>query len=327
MLDIVRSFQLTTNTVQSYSTQVRAFYRIAAQYGLPLDRPLTERELCIALIIYAQGGHKPTTYGAFVSALSDWHKRKYNGVQLVRDSLYLDVRSSLHNLYGDENVSVPKTAVTTDDLLAIHGQIDTRYFEHARDWCACLIAFFGLLRISEYMDAGLRVQHVRLAARDADGQPSGLEILVHHSKTSRAQKLIAISSRVDVLCPVRAYTHYRQFLVTLRLPTPVDSPLFVFRFNDGRHRAMTAEQFIRQVRAYYRATFPDRDPATYAGHSFRRGGTSALILAGVPQTSIMAHGRWSSEAFHRYFDSHHSQAMRLSATQALDGSVKRARLS
>ena len=51
---MVRSFQLTTNTVQSYSTQVRAFYRIAAQYGLPLDRPLTERELCIALIIYAQ---------------------------------------------------------------------------------------------------------------------------------------------------------------------------------------------------------------------------------------------------------------------------------
>ena len=89
---------------------------------------------------------------------------------------------------------------------------------------------------------------------------------------------------------------------------------------------MTTAQFITQVRLYFRAAFPNRDTRTYAGHSFRHGGATAPILAGVSDTAIMAHGRWSSQAYHAHFDHVHSQATRLAATQSLDGAVKRPRL-
>ena len=51
------------------------------------------------------------------------------------------------------------------------------------------------------MDAGLRIQHVRLAAPDAGGKPSGLDIVIQYSKTSRTPAQISICSRVDALCP------------------------------------------------------------------------------------------------------------------------------
>ena len=82
---------------------------------------------------------------------------------------------------------------------------------------------------------------------------------------------------------------------------------------------MTGQQFIGRVRVYTTHAFPDRDPAVFAGYSFPRGGTSALILAGVQPDMIKAHGRWTSQAYQRCFDPVHSQAMRPAATRALSG--------
>ena len=250
-----------------------------------------------------------------MSAIADWTRQSW-GVELPRLRQFDAVMTSLRNLHGNINFNTPKTALTMDDLAAIHRQLDTRYFEHARDWCACLVAFFGLLRISEYMDSGLRIQHVQSSA-------FSLDITIQFSKTSRAPVRISLSAREDVFCPVRAFKHYREFLTRLRLPTDPNSALFVFRYEAGHHRPMTGQQFIQQVRNYIAAAFPSRDTSTYADHSFRRGGTSALILAGVHADIIKVHGRWSSEAYQRYFDSAHSPAMRLAATSALANAPRR----
>ena len=193
---------------------------------------------------------------------------------MPRGRRYDAVRTSLLNLHGADNVSIPKVAITMDDLLAIRRQLDTRYCEHARDWCACLIAFFGLLRIGEYMDAGLRVRLVRPEA-------ASLEITVLYSKTCRSPAQVSVSARSDQLCPLRAFLHYRGFLARLGLATGPDSALFVFRFDTRQHSPMTGQQFIQLVRCHLAAAFPDRNVTGYAGHSFRRGGASALILAGV----------------------------------------------
>ncbi|KAF9224483.1 hypothetical protein BS17DRAFT_641968, partial [Gyrodon lividus] len=39
------------------------------------------------------------------------------------------------------------------------------------------------------------------------------------------------------------------------------------------------------------------------GHSFRIGGTTELLLTGVPPDIVKALGRWSSDAFLRYWHS------------------------
>ena len=61
---------------------------------------------------------------------------------------------------------------------------------------------------------------------------------------------------------------------------------------------------------------PDCPSQRYAGHSFRRGGATALKLAGVADSDIQRHGRWKSNAYKLYFDAD-SPAFRLIATRAL----------
>ena len=308
VIDIVCGYALTTNTLRSYRTQESELRRIAALYYIPLDQLLSEHDLCLALIAYAQS-HKPTTLPQFVSAVANWSQREWQR-SLPRGRRYDAVRTSLLNLHGADNFSIPKVAITMDDLLAIRRQLDMRYFEHARDWCACLIAFFGLLRIGEYMDAGLRVRHVRPEA-------ASLEITVQYSKTCRSPAQVSVSARNDQLCPLRAFLHYRGFLARLGLATGPDSALFVFRFDTRQHSPMSGQQFIQLVRCHLAAAFPDSNVSGYAGHSCRRGGASALILAGVHADLVKSHGRWSSDTYLRYFDAAHSPAMRLAATHAL----------
>jgi len=42
-----------------------------------------------------------------------------------------------------------------------------------------------------------------------------------------------------------------------------------------------------------------RDHHDYSGHSFRRGGTTAMYEAGVLETLIAMHGRWRSLAYRK----------------------------
>lgn len=280
---------------------------------------MDEQDLCLAIAVYADS-HKVTTVPLFVSALADYTRRTF-GTDLPRGTLYEQVIRGLTNYYGDTNVSAPKSALTTADLRAFSQLLDTRYFEHARDWCACLIAFFGLLRISEYMNSGLRMQHVCSTLE-------GVEVTVLRSKTSHVKTTIALASRPDGLCPKKALTDYLSFFPVLRLPQHPDDPLFVTRLHDGHSvQPMTADEFIARVRDLVRTAFPNREPSLYAGHSFRRGGASALQLAGVPAAMIQRHGRWASDAYRGYLDSANSSDMRLLATRSLLPSSDQSRTS
>ena len=79
----------------------------------------------------------------------------------------------------------------------------------------------------------------------------------------------------------------------------------------------TDAEFITRLRELIVTAFPDRDPSRYASHSFRRGGASALQLAGVPAAVIQKHGRRTSDAFRAYMDAASNPALRLIATRAL----------
>ena len=82
-----------------------------------------------------------------MSALANFASQ-HNHPPLPRNKLYERLTAGLNNYYGDINVSVPRKALTLSDLCAFYAAID-----------ACLFAFFGLLRINNYANAGLLVQH------------------------------------------------------------------------------------------------------------------------------------------------------------------------
>ena len=87
---------------------------------------------------------------------------------------------------------------------------------------------------------------------------------------------------------------------------------------------LTDITFIRHVRRWVR-DYLHNSPADYSGHSFRSGGTTALQIAGVPESTIASHGRWKSLAYRAYFDVQFNLQLRLAATDQL--SVNDSRLS
>lgn len=265
--------------------------------------PISERSLCGVIIIYAHA-HKITSLAGFISAVQQYAVSRFHP-DLPRHRLFTAVKTGLENWYGDTNICQPKQAITVDDLLAFRRHLKPTNFTHCRNWCACLFAFFGLLRINEYCNGALLVKHVVV-------ERWGVSLIIPYSKTSLIPTEVDIIKRSDVLCPLLAYRAYVSFLPQeLRQP---GHPFFLQSIDAVA--PMTDSSFIANIRALVSSAL-GRDPAVYAGHSFRRGGTTALLQAGVPEATIASHGRWKSQAYRGYVDVQHNLGMRLAATAQL----------
>jgi hypothetical protein len=224
---------------------------------------------------------------------------------LPRGAIYRRVITGLTNWYSDTNFSQPAKAITSDDLLTIRAKINLNSFADARAWCASIFAFYGVLRVKEYTSSGLLVQHVQLHSW-------GINLMIPFSKTALIPASVAIVRRDDTLCPVLAYHAYTS-LLPLRYRQP-HHPFFLHHPHSDI--PLDTHTFIRHIRIWILRYLHD-DPSEYSGHSFRRGGTTALQLAGVPESTIAAHGRWKSLAYRAYFDVQHNLRLRLSATAQL----------
>lgn len=80
-------------------------------------------------------------------------------------------------------------------------------------------------------------------------------------------------------------------------PMPANSPLFSYLSLHG-WRCLTKKNFLAHCNTVWSAAGL---PTT--GHSFRIGGTTEFLLAGVSPDIVKALGRWSSDAFLRYWRS------------------------
>ena len=253
--------------------------------------------------------HKRTSVPGFVAAIAN-HAHNLGHGALPRFEQYRRLIAGIQNYHADQ-LRQPKHAITLADLRAIRAHTDVATFDGARNWCACLLAFFGLLRINEYANGGLRHGDVRLSA-------TGVTLTVPFSKTSLQPTDVELAARADDLCPARALAAYLVFFD--RYPALSRAPsaaLFVTRRADAGIHNTTDSEFIAIVRALLQRADPLRDTSRYAGHSFRRGGTTALKQWGVSDADIQRHGRWRSDAYRQYIDGDHNLAVRLHATQAI----------
>ena len=155
---------------------------------------------------------------------------------------------------------------------------------------ACTLAFFGMLRSSEYTSPNNTtfLSNSTLQVTNISFSPdlSFVSILIKHSKTDSFRhgctiRLAAVSSD---LCPVAAllrYLRYRHYSV---------GPLFVFQSG------------IYLTRHHIVTLLHDALPhvSNINTHSFRIGRASTASLAGIPDSLIQVMGRWSSDAYHRY---------------------------
>lgn len=181
------------------------------------------------------------------------------------------------------------------NIADICSAIDHFSFAGVRDWCMLTMAFFGLLRIGEYCGGGLRMQDVTLFSW-------GICICIPFSKTTPHPTEIRIAARgdKDILCPARALRNYIRW-VHPTLTNTRAAPLFLKHPTDPSATPVSADAFTQRIHDF--ALFLRLDPSRFAGHSLRRGGATALYIAGVPEAIIQQHGRWRSLVVRRYMES------------------------
>ena len=155
---------------------------------------------------------------------------------------------------------------------------------------AVLLAFFGLLRVSEYTTPSASFfdeeTHLSLADVNFNWERRVALIRIKKSKTDPFRQGVTI--RVGILdhylCPVHALLRY----LVRRGPAP--GPLFIFQ--DGKY--LTRAKVLNVLTS----SLPHVPHVNT--HSFRRGGASALADANTPSHVIQIMGRWKSNAYMEY---------------------------
>ena len=155
---------------------------------------------------------------------------------------------------------------------------------------AILLAYFGLLRVSEftfYPPSSSR-KYVPLTRDDVkiNNTNSLMEVHIRKSKTDQfaVGEKVVLASIGGSLCPVKAmidFLHFRNY---------DKEPLY--KFSSG-----LALQRIHIQRLFHSHISPVINLNT---HSLRIGGATLLSLAGVPDSIIKKMGRWKSDCFKKY---------------------------
>jgi hypothetical protein len=78
---------------------------------------------------------------------------------------------------------------------------------------------------------------------------------------------------------------------------PPDAPFFAYRANDTAWAYPTKDHFLRRCHDIWTSA----KLLCVHGHSFRIGGSTELLLAGVPCDVVAALGGWTSLAFLLYW--------------------------
>ena len=182
-----------------------------------------------------------------------------------------------------------KQPITFVHLAMLYDVVSVQFSRHdaAMMHSAMSLAFFGMLRVSEYTSSHSHsyAPESTLLVEDAYIIESTLHISLKSSKTDpfRVGSVVRLVQTSSRFCPVMAFRSFSRFRGSQL------GPLYTYQNGSFLTRSRLSTMLQR--------IFPAAHINT---HSFRIGGASAASSAGIPDSSIKILGRWSSDAFLRY---------------------------
>ena len=172
------------------------------------------------------------------------------------------------------------------------------------------IAVFGMLRCGKFTNNSntLSIKTLRIHNAEFISNNTGshlLRIFIPISKTDLFREGIHIHlpcfCDLYNICPVHEMKTMLEMRKSLKLTMGPFSALFLFENNiilQRKHVTNLLNQLnISQVFGQHKLT----------GHSFRRGGATALANNGTPDCIIQMLGRWKSDSYKKYIGSNPSQ--------------------
>jgi hypothetical protein len=171
---------------------------------------------------------------------------------------------------------------------------------HATLWCAFTIGFFLFARKSNLVPPSPAKfdKNKHLCRRDIIIGHNQILVYIKWSKTIQTGNRYILIPLVSIpgspLCPRAAAVN-----MFCRVKASPEEPAFSVPSGE-KLITLTHASFTRHLRNLLLVS--GHNPKGFSGHSFRRGGASFALLAGVPGELIMAHGDWRSQCYLRYLD-------------------------
>lgn len=295
----VHDAAMAAGTVTNYDSAVKHFKQwiCAERIAVDLEAPVTEPVLC-AYAASLAGTYSGGTARAKIAGIKFWHERRalrWKGSPRLTRILKGITMCAPPETQRDQRP--PVTEAMIDE--ALHELDATRPF----DVCvaaAMLVTFWGQLRLGEVLSstrsydyAALPVgKGVRLRA-DAGGVASQVTsaLWLPRTKVERAGVWIWLARHYnDPSYALRDHMHINNI--------GDDDPLFAYKHDvSGDLIPLTRRAFLSRLNEIWSAAGMQR----ITGHSFRIGGTTALLRAGVEPDVVKMAGRWRSDSFLRYW--------------------------
>ena len=176
-------------------------------------------------------------------------------------------------------------------------------------WSACLLAFFGLMRSSEYCCKSRKtfVIDSTLCMTDISFTARGMVIRIRQSKTD----VFGLGARVNIgfgqepICPVKAMHEF------IRARGQASGPVYIFQDQSYLTRIQVRQLIVQAI----------PEVQNLNTHSFRIGGATALAQAGIPEYTIQLVGRWASDCFKIYLRFPEEYTYNLSSRMSNDKDV------
>ena len=289
-----RSLTFAPNTKKAYSVHRKAYLTFCEAMGVP-PVPASSRLLC-QYAAYLAGKLKYSSIRQYMNIIRLLHCEWGLPNPCLNNYLLNSTLRGIRRHLGD--TVVRKAPVTPRLLRHILSHLDVSTVRGASVWAAALLMFFGLLRRSNVMapESGFDpLKHLRRS--DLHFTPQGLLLKIRWSKTTQFKEEVFTVpypwEKGNPLCPTQAAFN----AVRLSPTAPPMGPALVV---DRRENPtpLSPALFINDVRAALRGS--GEDLTTFAGHSFRRGGSTWAFQQDISVETIKLLGRWRSEAYAAY---------------------------
>ncbi|KAJ6594951.1 hypothetical protein B0H19DRAFT_1247586 [Mycena capillaripes] len=264
---------------------VDEFLGFCAIEGVPskFQLPADEFVLC-AFAASSAGVHAGSTVRNKIAALKAWHTAQ--NAEWKGSSRLHYVLAGVENLAPESSKRKPRPPITSAMLRALYDGLD---FTNPRDvavFAAACIAFWGQCRLGELLPtssspAASKNIPTRAHISNSTRNKRSRIIRLPRTKTKKNGDDVVLVAQATPIDP-------RVALDMHLLANNFDPNTLLFTFNSPNGSTqLTKSKFLQRCNEIWQAAGYPRT----TGHSFRIGGTTELLLAGVPPDVVKAMGR------------------------------------
>jgi hypothetical protein len=286
-------------TSNNYNYAIKRYLKFASSIGFPEQQALpASEELILLFVCEGLGRTGPGTAKNNLSALRSWHVK--NRFPWKRPDCMGLINKALTEFWPHD-VKKPKQRPPIKSSM-ISMLVKAWKDGSPRHVCALAIAvsaWSGQCRLGELLPSSpLSLDPKRIPRRSSwsgsKANKRASEIQLPWTKTTRfnGATVFLVDQRDPLNATIALSNHFKA--------SPLRSDAFLCEYKHGRHsKVLGKEEFLEMCNSVWTAAGIPR----ITGHSFRIGGTTALLCSGVHPEIVKKMGRWTSDAFLQYWRS------------------------